>query len=69
MKWMWESERFECVCVCVCVCVGEKLPDMTGEQEKQYQDELNRVHRVFGGGDMTKFPEFNFVDKTPPEEH
>ena len=41
---------------------------MTADLEKQHQDELNRVHRVFGGGDMTKFPEFNFVDKAPSEE-
>ena len=41
---------------------------MTAELEKQYQDELSRVHRVFGGGDMSKFPEFNFVDKTPTSE-
>lgn len=47
---------------------GGKLPDMTAESEKQYQDELNRLHRVFGGGDMTKFPEFKFVDKPPSEE-
>ena len=47
---------------------GDKLPDMTADSEKQYQDELNRVYRVFGGGDMTKFPEFSFVDKPPPEE-
>ena len=51
----------------MCLCAGGKLPDMTGDLEKQYQDELSRVHRVFGGGDMTKFPEFNFVDKTPTE--
>lgn len=50
------------------LCTGGKLPDMTAESEKHYQDELNRVHRVFGGGDMTKFPEFNFVDKPPSEE-
>ena len=47
---------------------GDKLPDMTAESEKQLQDELSRVSRVFGGGDMTKFPEFNFVDKDPPPE-
>ena len=41
---------------------------MTAESEKQLQDELNRVNRVFGGGDMTRFPEFNFVDKDPPPE-
>ena len=41
---------------------------MTAESEKQLQDELGRTHRVFGGGDMTRFPEFNFVDKEPPVE-
>lgn len=44
------------------------MPDMTADDEKQYQDEMNRVQRVFGGGDMTKFPEFNFVDKPPTED-
>ena len=52
----------------VLVCAGSKLPGMTADSEKQYQDELNRVKRIYGGGDMTQFPQFNFVDKTPSED-
>ena len=54
------------VCVCMCLCVsGGKLPDMTPEIERQFTDEMERTKRIFGGGDMTEFPKFNFVDKTP----
>ena len=41
---------------------------MTPELEKQHIDELDRVKRMFGGGDLSQFPKFNFVDKTPTEE-
>ncbi len=29
---------------------------------KDLADELERLKRVYGGGDMTKFPEFQFKD-------
>ena len=45
-----------------------KLPDLTPDMEKQFQDELQRAKRIYGGGDMSQFPKFNFVDNAPSEE-
>uniref|UniRef100_A0A0K8TQT7 ATP synthase-coupling factor 6, mitochondrial n=1 Tax=Tabanus bromius TaxID=304241 RepID=A0A0K8TQT7_TABBR len=44
---------------------GGKLVDPTPEIEKELKNELDRIAKQFGGGegvDMTKFPEFKFVD-------
>ena len=44
---------------------GGKIPDMTAAAEKDYQDQLERLKRVYGGADedMTQFPKFQFEEK------
>ncbi len=67
-----------CVCVCVCVCVcyicllnvqdfrtkskDGKIPGAPPLAEKQYKDELERLKRIYGGGDL-QFPKFTFEEK------
>lgn len=44
---------------------GGKLVDASPELEKDMKNELDRVRRVYGGGegvDMTKFPTFTFPE-------
>lgn len=42
---------------------GGVLPDSTPAFEARYTEELDKVKRQFGGGDLDKFPEFNFKDE------
>ncbi|CAG7830693.1 unnamed protein product [Allacma fusca] len=44
---------------------GGKLVEPTPETERELKSELDRVAKIFGGGegvDMTKFPSFKFQD-------
>lgn len=41
---------------------GGKLPDVTPEAEKDLNDELDRLRRIYGEGDIEKFPSFEFKD-------
>lgn len=41
-----------------------KSPAKTAESDKQLQDELARLKRIYGEGtDLSKFPKFEFTDK------
>ncbi len=40
-----------------------KVPGALPAAEKQYKDELERLKRVYGGGDLSKFPKFTFEEK------
>ena len=37
-----------------------KAPEMAPEQAKELKDELDRISRVYGGGNMKEFPTFKF---------
>lgn len=37
-----------------------KAPDMAPELAKELKDELERLSRVYGGGNMKEFPTFKF---------
>lgn len=37
-----------------------KVPDMAPELAKELKDELDRISRVYGGGNMKEFPTFKF---------
>ena len=37
-----------------------KAPDMAPELAKELKDELDRLSRVYGGGNMKEFPTFKF---------
>jgi F-type H+-transporting ATPase subunit 6 len=44
---------------------GGQLVDASPELQKEMKNELDRVKRVYGGGegiDMTQFPTFNFPE-------
>ncbi|XP_077992754.1 ATP synthase peripheral stalk subunit F6, mitochondrial-like [Glandiceps talaboti] len=41
---------------------GGKMVDVDAAAEKGMQDEIERLAKIFGGGDMTKFPEFQFKE-------
>ena len=41
---------------------GGQLPDLTPEFKVRHANELERVKKQYGGGDLEKFPEFNFKD-------
>lgn len=41
---------------------GGKLPGMTPEAEKGLTDEMSRLKHIYGEGDLSKFPSFNFKD-------
>ena len=41
-----------------------KIPDLSSAVEKQYQDDLERLKRIYGGGDLSKFPKFTFEEKS-----
>lgn len=36
------------------------LVDAGPQYEKAFNEELSKLQRLYGGGDLTKFPEFNF---------
>ena len=40
-----------------------KSPAKSPESDKQLQDELARLKRIYGEGDLSKFPKFEFMDK------
>ena len=40
-----------------------KSPATTAESQKELQDELTRLKRIYGEGDLSKFPKFEFTDK------
>ena len=40
-----------------------KAPGVSPQAEKQHTDELERLKRIYGGGDLSKFPKFNFEEK------
>ena len=40
-----------------------KSPTATPESEKQLQDELTRLKRIYGEKDFSSFPKFEFTDK------
>ena len=44
---------------------GGQMVDPSPEMQKELQNELNRVSRIYGGGegvDMTQFPTFDFPE-------
>jgi len=41
-----------------------KIPDLSSAAEKQYQEDLERLKRIYGGGDLSKFPKFTFEEKS-----
>nr|XP_054760107.1 ATP synthase-coupling factor 6, mitochondrial-like [Lytechinus pictus] len=41
---------------------GGKLVDSDAQTEKQMQTEIGKLNKMFGGGDMTQFPTFEFKD-------
>ena len=41
---------------------GGKLPDITPEEEKKLAEELGRLKKIYGDGDLSKFPTFEFKD-------
>lgn len=41
---------------------GGKLPDVTPAAEKELSDELSRLKRIYGEGDLSKLPSFEFKD-------
>lgn len=42
---------------------GGKSVTATPESEKELQDELARLKRIYGDKDFSKFPKFEFTDK------
>ena len=42
---------------------GGKSLTATPESEKELQDELARLKRIYGDKDFSKFPKFEFADK------
>ena len=42
---------------------GGSLPDSTPAFEARYKEEMDKVKRQFGGGDLDKFPQFDFKDE------
>lgn len=42
---------------------GGSLPDSTPVFEARYKEEMEKVKRQFGGGELDKFPQFNFKDE------
>ena len=42
---------------------GGKIPDLDSLTEKQHADDLERLKRIYGGGDLSKFPKFSFEEK------
>lgn len=42
---------------------GGSLPDSTPAFEARYKEEMEKVKRQFGGGELDKFPQFNFKDE------
>ncbi|XP_070547022.1 ATP synthase-coupling factor 6, mitochondrial-like isoform X1 [Ptychodera flava] len=41
---------------------GGSMVDVDPKTQKSMQDEILRLEKLFGGGDMTKFPEFQFKE-------
>lgn len=41
---------------------GDKLPDVTPAAMKELSEELGRLKRIHGDGDLSKFPSFEFKD-------
>ena len=47
---------------------GGKSLTATPESEKQLQNELARLKRIYGDKDFSKFPKFEFTDKAEKAE-
>lgn len=41
---------------------GGAMVDINPKTEKDLKDEIDRLSKLYGGGDMTKFPDFKFTE-------
>ena len=41
-----------------------KIPDLSPEAQKQYDSDMERLKRIYGEGDLSKFPKFSFEEKS-----